>query len=239
MNEITISGYKIKYNRISNSKLLKIKTELIKPEVPKSYIEAQDRWVENPFDPDYPIALSVYMFEQSEARLNYILDSVDVEYNIDISKIITKKHLKLFELTEINLNLEYLFKKYFLFSTQELRDILINNICLTENRVFTHFEEFNVERNNVPIMEHGLHNAINTNLNVSPLLAGNNQLVHPIDEYKIVKESNVDWIRWLNNEYDLEDMAQTIALYRMNKIIDSHNEDEIAIEQEKRNKKGK
>lgn len=239
MNELIIDGYKIKYNRISNSKLLKIKTELIKPEVPRSYIESQDRWVENPFNPDYPIALNVYMFEQSEARFNYILDSIEIDYKTDISKVITKKHLKLFELTESNLNLDYLFKKYFIFSTQELRDLLINSICLTENRVFTHFEEFEVERNNIAIMEHGLHNAINTNLEIKPVLVGNNQLVHPIDEYKVVKGSNIDWTRWLNNKYDLEDMAQTIALYRIDRIIDSHNEDEIAIEQEKRNKKGK
>lgn len=239
MNELIIDGYKIKYNRISNSKLLKVKTDLIKPEVPKSYIESQDRWVENPFNPDYPIALNVYMFEQSEARFNYILNSIKIDCKIDISKVITKKHLKLFELTESNLNLEYLFKKYFIFSTNEFKNLLINSICLTENRVFTHFEEFEVNRNNIAIMEHGLHNAINTNLEITPVLAGNNQLVHPIDEYKVAKSSNIDWMRWLNNEYDLEDMAQTVALYRIDRIIDSHNEDEIAIEQEKRNKKGK
>lgn len=237
MNEIVINGYKIYYNRISNTELLNVKSDLIKPEVPKSFIESQNRWVENPFNPDYPVAMNVYLYNQGEARLNHILNSIALDGDIKIN--ITKRQMELFNIMEHNLDPLYLFKKYVIFESNAAKEQLINLVCLTENRVYAYFENFIVERNDIPIMEHGLQNAINTNLEIAPLLVGTMQLVHPIDEYRIATASNINIMNWLNNEYSLDNMANIIALYRMNKIIESHNEDQIAIEQEKKSKKGK
>jgi len=52
-----------------------------------------------------------------------------------------------------------------------------------------------------------------------------------------VQGIRVDWIKWYRCEYSLREKATTIGLYRLNRLMESHQEDAVQIESEKRSKK--
>lgn len=231
---VTIKDCELEVTRISNIDIFSadISGTMPEPQVPKFYIEEQDRWVDNPDHPTYHAALSVYYANRTFALFDYILRNyVRV---VDKNKInIPRNIIKLYPDEDV----EFLFLKHILFEDILDGESMINLITLTETRVYPIFKSIRILRNGMDIHSHDVKNTVNTNIDYEPLIIAGHQLVHPLDEYNACVSSNISYVDWVNNQYDLDTMAKAIALYRINKIVEIHSGDAAQIESEKKSRK--
>jgi hypothetical protein len=227
---VKINGYELELSRISNYLLydLILKSdkfnELSLPDVPKFFIERQNRWVENPHDPNYTQALEIYEINKSKLIVDILLTTcVKVDTKQFDSKSVNRiKRLNLDE----DLNLALL--KYVVLKSQTNTNILIKKLLLTEALVYNYISLLTVTRNGIDILEHNLRNDTNVDIQISPITVGAFELVNPLHEYTSCVETGLNWNDWLNNKYELNVMAYTVAMYRLNKLIEIHTNDEIS-----------
>ena len=218
--------------RLSNTQLLGVWDTFPTPKIPSFYIESQDRWIENPDHPDYHYALQLKQLSFSNAVYEHIL-STCVEINGDYGKFINKRQLRtLVTKADKTRHVIDIFNKEY--------DVIVACV-LTEQLVQKYMDSVSIMRNGQNIYDVQITNALNTNIHVAPIfvVATGLQAVHPIDEFACVKSSGLNWNNWVNNEYSLDMMATTIALYRMAQVIDLHVNDAQAIESERQSKKHK
>lgn len=241
-----INNCEIEIKEISNYLVFNVELsdEFTNLQVPQFYIEEQDRWVENLDHPDYYEALKIKNIEKQEKGFLSLLEHAII--NIQTNREIIGKWNKLYKSLsrnelikdEIdNYSENILMAKYFIFNTIDLKSDLVKFCLLCEENIFKQMYIFSVTRNNESIFKHNLRFSIDTKIDWDQLILFGQQIVHPFDEYKCCIESNLNWNNWLNNEYTKSLKETTIALWRMNKIISSHQEDAIAIENEKKSKK--
>lgn len=217
----------------NNSELFSALTShnIVKPKVPKFYLEQRDIFIENPDNPKYREALQIYEYEKAIKSLDAAL-LLSIEKDIDIlnheKRKIRNKNIK----DENKVWLTYL---YSILSIDDISNILTISF-LTENQIYDIFNALvmSIYRGGQEILNARLKNAINSTIALDNITINGIQLVHPLDEYTACIESNIDWIKWqqLNNE----DKAQIIALFRIKRIVDNHSQDEMAIEMDRKNK---
>ena len=222
--------------RVSNTTLYTISSTITKPEIPKYYIEEQDRWVENINSPDYHQALQLYELSKGDAALNFIIDNYEIEEEHEIN---IKQKLMLELMRGSDESLEFAYKKYIIFGGGLAE--LVNSVCLTEYRVYRYFAplQATANRSGVDLLEYDLKFSINIATNMQPIHLAGMQLVHPLDEMVCCIDNNINFIEWNRNSYTLDEMAQVVAIWRLNKIVESHKSDEVAIHQERETNKAR
>jgi len=223
--------------RVSNTKLYTIEPHQKKPEVPKYYYEAQDRWIDNPSDPQYISELQIYTLFCGEAALDYIISVQAETPEGQHHKLTEEENLIVDSLASGEISREIAYKKYVLFADNLSK--VVDEACLTEQRIMRFFRvlENSAERKGDSLLLFPLKFSIDIATHIKPLVIAEQQIVHPTDELLCCSDSNIDWMLWLRNEFTLDEMAQTIAIWRLNKIIESHRSDEQAIYQERESKK--
>lgn len=218
---------------VNNFELFTMMSEfkIIKPKVPKFYLEQRDIFIENPDNPKYREALQIYEYEKAIKSLDAaLLLSIEKDTNILENE---KRKIRNKNVTDENkIWLNYL---YSILSVDDISNILTISF-LTENQIYDIFNALvmSIYRGGQEILNARLKNAINSTIALDNITINGIQLVHPLDEYTACIESNIDWIKWqqLNNE----DKAQIIALFRIKRIVDNHSQDEMAIEMDRKNK---
>ncbi|MCB1711782.1 MAG: hypothetical protein KDH96_04660 [Candidatus Riesia sp.] len=223
-----VNGYTVELIRQSNYLLYdKIINDpdfisLTEPEVPKFWSESKQAWLENPMSAEYNTAVQLFDIERNKIIVDIVLNSC-VKFNIDqIDQNIINKITR----TRLSEDINLAILKYVIFRSQVDVNNLIKNVLLTEHLVYKYITLIDVTRNGIPILEHKLRNPVNSHIEITPITIGMHELVNPIHEYNSCVESNLNWDKWLSNEYTLEMMAYTIAMYRLNKLIEVHQQDE-------------
>lgn len=226
----------IEVERISNY-LLFDKPAIVEPQIPKFFIQSQNRWVENPSHPDYVEGLQLYQVQLANYAFNLLLKKIKLCDNSILNNKSWKKiYKRIIQSSDEKEDEIFLFLKNFIFDNDEAKVEVINKICLTETKVYHYFERFVITRFGENIHKVDLTNTINTGIAYNPVIIGKDLLVNPIDEWTACTKSNMNWDKWLNNEYSLETMALTIAIQRLSKLTELHSEDEQAKQQNKKNK---
>lgn len=202
------------------------KLEIPKPRPPLYQIPNTDNFAENTFHPNYARAIDLY---NTEIMINVfrIVLQLAIEQDdtlIDKSKLRRKTKEQAWldflgiELTDSDLN-------------------YIVNICfLTENLVLDIFDVLvqSILRGGQSIQEARLKHGINSNITLQGITIGNLQLVHPTDEFMAMRDSNLNYEQWFN--LLTSQRAEIIALFRVNKMIENHAEDEVQDFIDKKNK---
>lgn len=225
--EVNINGIDLILKRISNVELFDLDSQLLMPlpKVPTFFIKEQNREIENPDHPLYHTALSVYFTNKMMAFFTKLIqETVTIKDKNDIK---LPKNLRR---TYPNLTDEFLFLRHIVFNDQEAQDRLVNNVVLTETRVHKVYSKIRILRGGIELEQHDLTNVINTNIQTEPIVVGSHQIVHPLDEYNACVSSNINWYEWQECKLSLDFMADTIALYRINKLVNMHSEDAQQIE---------
>lgn len=231
-----INGYKLDLKRISNGSIFNNEIEEIvpKPQVPKYYYDAQDRWIDNPNHPIYQAALHFNFIGKTLGVFDVIIDkciNLSNKNDISIKKSIIRENP---DKTE-----EFLFLKYYVLTNDIDKSELINEILLTETAVYPIFNSITILRNGFNIHETNLRHSIPTGIEYKPFVVAGHQLVHPIEEYNACVESNINYMDWINCRFSIEQMAQTIAIYRLNRIVEAHSNDAKESYQESKSKQNK
>lgn len=128
------------------------------------------------------------------------------------------------------------FLHYYAVKTLEDKGAIANAALLTEQRVYHTFSSIPFTRNGADIHEAALKNAIDTGIQAYPFIIGNQQLVNPMDEFNACKEALMSWESWLSGEYTQDVKATTVAMYRLEKLVNTHQDDAVQIESERRSK---
>jgi hypothetical protein len=231
-----VNGVRLEVDRITNLEVFSfdISDILPEPQVPKFYIEEQDRWEDNYNHPTYHAAMSVYFAGKTLALFDILLKNhIDV---VDKNQIIIPKNLRRMYPDDDD---KFIFLKYMLLTEDEDIGNIVNLITLTETRVYYIFKSLRVLREGMDIHKHDVKHTVNTNIEYEPLVLGGHQLVHPIDEYNGCITSNISYTDWLEHKFSLDAMARTIAMYRLNKIIEIHSGDAAQIESERKSRSKK
>lgn len=228
MKKIQVNGYDVTLHRISNYLLYQkiINNERFKnleePEIPKFWSEQKQAWLENPMSPEYTRDIQLYDIERNQIILDIILSEC---ITIDINQV-DKGVINKLTRTRLSDNIELAVLKYVIFKNIQDINKLIENLLLTEHLVYNYITLVSVTRSGISILEHNLKDPINSQIEITPITVASHELVNPLHEYNSCVETGLDWDRWLNNDYDLEMMAYTIAMYRLNKLIEVHQQDE-------------
>lgn len=225
---IKINEYDLTINRISNYSLYaKIISNpefiaLEEPKVPEVWSEKRKAYISNPFSPDYARDLEIYEISRNKLIIDLLLNEC---VEIDLNQIETRQ-LNRLQRTQINNSIKLAVLKYIVFRSAADINELIKNLLLTEALVYDYLQLVAVTRNGINLLEHSLIHPVNTTIAISPIIIGAYELVNPLHEYTACISSAMSWESWLTNKYTLEIMAYTVAMYRLNKLIEVHSQDE-------------
>ena len=125
---------------------------------------------------------------------------------------------------------------YYAVKTLGDKGAVANAALLTEERVYRTFSAVPFTRNGLDIHAATLKNAIDTGVQAYPFIIGNQQLVSPLDEYSACKDAGMSWERWLTGSYGQDTKATTVAMYRVERLVGTHQDDAVQIESERRSK---
>lgn len=219
----------------SNSELVRGLSEanIIVPKVPMFYYERTDTWIPNADNPTYRRAMEIYEIDKQLISTKIAIGKV-IEIDDEVIKAERKKvKYRLHNYTDLDIWVDYIQNTV---SQRDLRNI-VNLTLLTENTVYDIFDIMvrTIYRGNSEIVNARLKNAINSQIHLDNIVIMGLELVHSLDEYNACINANIDWISW--NKLDIHNKAEVIALYRINKIVESHSQDEVQIEMEKKSKK--
>lgn len=246
IKELYLKTGKLKVKEVNNIDIFNVKLspEFANLQVPKFYIEEQDRYIDNYDNPDYHEALKLRQFEkQQKGYLNLLEKSI---ISVETTHEIHKTWNKLYRSLQNNYLLEHeienyseqaLMVKYIILGDDKDKADLIDFALLHENRIYEIMNLFNVTRNGENIFRYPLKFSVDTRIDYDQIELFGYHIVHPFDEYMCCKESNLSWEKWLTNEYSKSTKETTIALWRLARVISNHNEDAVAIENEKKSKK--
>jgi len=230
---IKINNFDLKITKVSNFKLFSYNLdELVpNPKVPKYFIENQNRWIDNPDHPVYRAALEFNFIGKTIVAFDKVLENCvqleNKEY-INVSKFLKREYP---DKTD-----EFLFLKFHVFEDIQDQSELVKNTFLTETLVYPIFNSLNVLRDGSDIHNATLRHIIHTGIEYQPFIIGGHQLVHPLDEYSACLETGISYLDWMNSKFTLDDMAHIIAIYRLNRIVQTHSDDARQIQEERKNK---
>lgn len=231
-------GHYIILNQISNIEVFEYIAESgLKVPKPPTYETDDGRIEENPFHPIYNDALAVYDLQRHQLALDAIvalclsIKNIEyIEYKPQFEVLKKSGILDKRETIE-----QWVIKNYIL--TDKDMYYIVQNTLLTESRVSGIFNSIRVTRDGINIHEAHVKNAISTNIDTDSIVVYGHQLVNPIDEIKACQFSMMQWLDWLDGKISLKAKATAIALYRLDRIIDTHNNDAVQIYQERESRK--
>lgn len=240
---ILASGIPIHIKQIPNLLVYKAVSTLGLSIPQPPIVELEDgRETVNTFSPVYQDAIVVYQLQQNNYAFDTILENavtVDDKYLRSYEWRNMYYELKRQNFFNIPSNEKVCFLRYFALGDMEKYHITRNAI-LHEGCVHDIFKSVLITRDGYDIKEANIKNSLNVGIEAQPLIVEGCQLVTPTDEFEACKEVGIDWIKWLHCDYTIEEKASVIGLYRLNRLRQSHVEDVIQIESEKKSKsKGK
>lgn len=238
------SGIIVNVNQVSNMKIFEDIAALKIP-VPQPPIVTLDDGNEtiNTFDPVYADAITIYKVHLASVAFDVLLANaveVDSKYLNERSWKSYKRYLEnqFFFNKTLPESVSYL--RYFaLQDSPEDKMFLTQNAILHELAVLDIFNSLSVSRDGYDIKDVQLKHGIKTGIDYQPIVIEGCQLVNPLDEMKACKDNNINWLDWYRCNISLKEKATIIGLWRLNKLIDSHNEDAVQIESEKKSKRNK
>lgn len=247
MTTITLSsGVKLEVKPISGIVLQRAQMVVPDAEVPKFFIQDQNRWVDNPHHPDYEQALRDAALAKAEVALHTLvrkackvvdgLPEDDRWLRLILRYEAEDTLLEKFNLAHpSDLRVFYILRE----AVRESEDIdkIVKASCLCEESVKEFLRSFGIFRQGVSIDEASLRHPLNTGIDSLPLAIGRHLLVSPADEYSACTGSGLDWWKWRSGQYSLSFMIETIASFRIRRLIETHAKDAEQTEQERRAKK--
>lgn len=235
-----LSNCTIDIQRVANYKLYNIEPGIVKPQPPEFFIESQNRTIQNLDHPDYVEGLQLYQIAKVAAINDYIISTFKLVKNnnkqFETYWVKLKKTLIQNDLYDVTKGDDFYFIKFVLLADN--LTTVIENVCLTESYVLKMFNSIPVLKYGVSIIDSQLQFTIKTGIEYPPVQIGNDILVNPIDEWNACVASGMNWSKWIKNKYSLEEMAVTVAIYRLNRLTELHSQDESIKEQERASKKG-
>ena len=235
---VTNAGYKLETNTVPNFEIFQYmsKQKIITPKPPR-YTLDDGREIDNEFHPLYADALVVMDLARHNAVLNGLITLC--------MKLVDKSEIEAYRvpyeaqksLSDEKLSLEAWFIKYIALDSYDDLNYLTQHLILTETSVSAIFSSIRVTRGGQDVANVSLKNAINTGVSTDTIVIAGHQIVNPLDEINACRFSQMEWQKWLRDEYNIEEKASAIALYRLDKIVDSHNNDAVQIYQEQQARK--
>lgn len=237
---ILSSGIKVNLKEVANIRIYSelSKIHLVEP-LPPIFVDDDGIEQENVWHPLYADALNIFAIQKNDAVFSIILDKcVDFDRRL-LETDQWKKMYKFFVNDPVIRSKEpehILFLKNLALGGSD-RFLITRECVLTEHRVFDIFNSITVKRDGVDILKANIRNAVKTNIDMDALIVEGLQLVNPLDEKKACADAGMDWQKWCNCEISMDDKASALALYRLEKIIDTHQNDAVQIESERKSKK--
>jgi hypothetical protein len=235
----TEKGYELKLIEKANitifGEIARAKLPIPKPPI---YIDEEGRELENPFHPIYHDALAVYDLQRHQIANDAIIKNC-VEL---ITKVKLEKYEDAFSILNVcglnksNDTLESWYLKNYVLTPFDIYKI-VENTLLTETLVSSIFNSIRVTRDGIDIHRANVKNAIQTHIETDAIVIVGHQLVSPLDEIKAAQFSMINWQEWLRCEVGLEEKATAVALYRLDRIVETHSNDVVQIHQEKEARK--
>ena len=238
----TKDGVELSLTTISNIDIFTYLADygLVIPIMPMSKLD-DGRIVPNPHSPLYNDALMVYDVSRHNAALDGIISlCIDI-----VDTIPLKQYQRVFErMVAYGIDkgvdtLEHWYIKYVALTDIDDKARLTQLVLLTETLVSGIFNSIRVTRGGDDIHKVHLKNAIRTDIQYDNIVIAGQQLVSPSDEASACIWSLLSRIDWNKGKYSLKEKATTIALYRLNKVVETHNNDVVQIHQEKESRKNK
>lgn len=210
--------------------------------VPKPPIVELDdgRMMENVHNPLYNDALLVHDIERTNAAFFGVVRlclTLDNEPELEQYRL-QYETMKLHKLTK-GMNFEEWVIVNFVLEDANDTSSLTQLAVLTETVVAGIFNSIKVTRDGGDIHKTQLRNAISTGIETDSIVIAGQQLVSPLDEYRACNETGMSQDKWSRCEYTMLEKATAIALYRLDKVIETHSNDIVQIHQERESRKKK
>ena len=232
-----INGIELQTKRVPNYIIFNAKVHVPEPQVPKYYLEEYQRFEENPSHPVYHDAMQTYSILKSSARIDEILyRGVEVDSNL-LQDEVWKKTYKNLQQALPNIKSEFVaYLRYYLFNSDEDIEELIDSIVLTYNRVQNIIDSVSITRNGENIHRVHLKNSVNTHISFEQINIGTLVLVNPMDEFQACESANIPFNQWIAGELSIDEMACTVAMYKIKELYDTHTSDAVQIASEQKSK---
>lgn len=235
------SGITVFVKQIPNVLIFETLAKLKIPVPQPPIVELDDgRETENTFSPVYQDAITIYQLQMNNLAFDAILEHAikfDKRHLENRFWKERKRYLRSQFFYNPNIKEEISFLRYFaLGDSAKDKLLLTQNAILHEISVFDIFNSLIITRDGYDIKEANIKNSVKTGIDYQAIIIEGCQLVNPLDEIKACKEYGLDWIKWYRCEYSLQEKATVVGLYRLSRLVESHQEDAVQIESEKRNK---
>lgn len=235
------SGIEIVVKEISNSSIYEAvskSTELIVPQPPEVELDDGTKIV-NTFSETYHNAIAIFEMQKNNYAFDMLLDlAIDFDES-HLNRIEWKnflrntRHNRYIKIPE---NKKIAFLKFYAVKSFTDKHLITRNALLNEHDVFDIFNSISVTRDGNDLLQAAIRNSINTNIEIHSLTIEGFTIVNPIDESRACKDFGLSWIDWLNCRISNKEKASVVALHRLDRYINSHQDDAVQIESERKNK---
>lgn len=224
---------------VSGSVVLMSQIGIADAEVPRFFIQAQNRWVDNPHSPDYAADQRRVAIERAEAALRCVVRQgckAKLPEDQRWLQHLTRWGDPLLDTLDMHDpdDVQYLYILREAIGDSGDVDTLVKNCCLVEGEVEKCMEVVGVTRNGSPIHKLGLKHGVQTGIGHRMIVIGESVLVHPSEEYSACTHSGLDWWQWRDGQYSLAFMTETVAYYRIDRLTENHAKDAEATEAERK-----
>lgn len=209
--------------------------------LPPSYTTPDGRTLDNTFHPAYHDMLQAYELQKNDVGFTMLLEK---GVTIDKCYMQSPKWKKIYKANRKNPLLGWdnqseavVFLKNFALTDDNEKQELTKLICLTETDVFQVFNAIQIKRDGFDILKANIRNAVNTGITIDELVINGHQLVNPLDEKAACASSNMDWQKWMDCTYSIEEKAIAVGLWRLESVKETHQNDAVQIESERKSKK--
>lgn len=248
-HKVTFStGVVVEIAPVSKMTLQQAQASIPEPKIPQVWDDTRNRYIENPFSPDYEDALEETALLRSEAVIDTLIehgityvDGMPSEgrwiYRLQRSRV-TGQFTDRYDLDN-ELHRKILYTKIVAANDSDYA-LLAQTACVTEESVDAIVNSFGMVRGGMPIDDYPLRFAIQTGISAGATRIGTATLTSAMDEFESCVGSGLDWNKWVHGVYDIEFMVYTVAISRALAKRNRHTDDARQIESEKRSKrKGK
>lgn len=202
------------------------------PEIPRFHIESENRWVDNPHHPDYINGMEEANRRRGEVVFEELLRRGCIVFLPTADNWLRSLRryahgdplfARLDNGDEGDLKLLYLLA-HAIEGQEDVKQI-VENCCLIESRVQSFMRASGLMRGGVYIDEAGLRHSVDTGIGSSTITIGGHTLVSVTDEYAACVAANMNWYKWRSMGYPISFMEETIAHYRIRKLVELHASD--------------
>lgn len=183
-------------------------------------IEYMGEVMANYADPTYNNLKGVEHISSEIVFLDWLYDNIswdtkDINYENKLRKIYKRMGEEGLTFNQFFVDREIITDEKYLFD-------LYKKSFVTEEQVSLAMQGIKIKRNGRNIIDYPLQ-GLNEQLETEPFIMGSMQLVHPIEIYGCIVETNSSLVQWRGMEGD--EKVTTIALYRMNSLREAHARD--------------